>query len=97
MTNTSNIIVIGGGLAGLMTTIKVADLGHRVSLFSIHPVRRSHSVCAEGVAVCLQRDGGRAGVYGVEGVERVCPIRWEIINATFKANFCGLDSINRFH
>ncbi len=42
------IIVIGGGLAGLMTTIKVADLGHRVLLFSIHPVRRSHSVCAQG-------------------------------------------------
>ncbi len=42
------IAVIGGGLAGLMTTIKIAELGHNVDLFSLVPVRRSHSVCAQG-------------------------------------------------
>ena len=42
------IIVVGGGLAGLMATIKVAEAGHEVDLFSIVPVRRSHSVCAQG-------------------------------------------------
>ena len=42
------IIVIGGGLAGLMSVIKVAELGHPVDLFSVVPVRRSHSVCAQG-------------------------------------------------
>jgi succinate dehydrogenase / fumarate reductase flavoprotein subunit len=42
------IAVIGGGLAGLMTTIKIAELGHKVDLFSLVPVRRSHSVCAQG-------------------------------------------------
>ena len=42
------IAVIGGGLAGLMTTIKIAELGHSVDLFSLVPVRRSHSVCAQG-------------------------------------------------
>jgi succinate dehydrogenase / fumarate reductase flavoprotein subunit len=41
-------IVVGGGLAGLMTTIKIAELGHKVQLFSYVPVRRSHSVCAQG-------------------------------------------------
>ncbi|MBI4042931.1 MAG: succinate dehydrogenase flavoprotein subunit [Deltaproteobacteria bacterium] len=41
-------IVVGGGLAGLMTTIKIAESGHRVKLFSIVPVKRSHSVCAQG-------------------------------------------------
>src|SRR5581483_8078069 len=41
-------IVVGGGLAGLMTTIKIAEAGHQVDLFSIVPVRRSHSVCAQG-------------------------------------------------
>ncbi len=42
------IIVVGGGLAGLMTTIKAAELGAAVDLFSIVPVKRSHSVCAQG-------------------------------------------------
>ncbi len=42
------IIVVGGGLAGLMATIKVAEAGVPVELFSIVPVRRSHSVCAQG-------------------------------------------------
>src|SRR5271156_76140 len=42
------IIVVGGGLAGLMATIKVAESGVPVELFSIVPVKRSHSVCAQG-------------------------------------------------
>lgn len=42
------VIVVGGGLAGLMTTIKVAEAGVPVELFSIVPVKRSHSVCAQG-------------------------------------------------
>lgn len=43
-----SIIVVGGGLAGLMTTMKLAEAGHKVQLFSIVPVKRSHSVCAQG-------------------------------------------------
>jgi succinate dehydrogenase / fumarate reductase flavoprotein subunit len=42
------IIVVGGGLAGLMATIRVAESGIPVDLFSIVPVKRSHSVCAQG-------------------------------------------------
>ncbi len=42
------IIVVGGGLAGLMATIKAAETGAEVDLFSIVPVKRSHSVCAQG-------------------------------------------------
>jgi succinate dehydrogenase / fumarate reductase flavoprotein subunit len=42
------IIVVGGGLAGLMATIRVAEAGLPVDLFSIVPVKRSHSVCAQG-------------------------------------------------
>jgi succinate dehydrogenase / fumarate reductase flavoprotein subunit len=41
-------IVVGGGLAGLMATIKLAEAGQDVLLFSIVPVKRSHSVCAQG-------------------------------------------------
>ncbi|MGB8850370.1 MAG: succinate dehydrogenase flavoprotein subunit, partial [Candidatus Acidiferrales bacterium] len=39
---------VGGGLAGLMATIRVAEHGVRAELFSIVPVKRSHSVCAQG-------------------------------------------------
>ncbi|MFZ4508371.1 MAG: succinate dehydrogenase flavoprotein subunit [Fimbriimonas sp.] len=42
------VVVVGGGLAGLMTTMKLAEAGHKVKLFSIVPVKRSHSVCAQG-------------------------------------------------
>ncbi len=42
------VAVVGGGLAGLMTTIKLAEAGVAVDLFSIVPVKRSHSVCAQG-------------------------------------------------
>src|SRR6266568_1347020 len=42
------IIVIGGGLAGLSAAIKIAEMGGQVELFSIVPVKRSHSVCAQG-------------------------------------------------
>ncbi|MEI7026663.1 succinate dehydrogenase flavoprotein subunit [Paenibacillus sp. y28] len=44
----NKVIVVGGGLAGLMATIKAAEAGVHVDLFSIVPVKRSHSVCAQG-------------------------------------------------
>jgi len=42
------IIVVGGGLAGLMATMKIAEKGIKVDLISLVPVKRSHSVCAQG-------------------------------------------------
>src|SRR4030088_1671731 len=42
------IIVIGGDLAVLSAVIKIAEMGANVDLFSIVPVKRSHSVCAQG-------------------------------------------------
>ncbi|MGM0881917.1 MAG: succinate dehydrogenase flavoprotein subunit [Bacillota bacterium] len=44
----NKIIIVGGGLAGLMATIKAAEAGVHVDLFSLVPVKRSHSVCAQG-------------------------------------------------
>ncbi|PZX07021.1 succinate dehydrogenase subunit A [Psychrobacillus insolitus] len=44
----SKLIVVGGGLAGLMATMKAAEDGTHVDLFSLVPVKRSHSVCAQG-------------------------------------------------
>jgi succinate dehydrogenase / fumarate reductase flavoprotein subunit len=48
MAATPRIIVVGGGLAGLAAVIKIAEAGGTVDLFSIVPVKRSHSVCAQG-------------------------------------------------
>ena len=42
------VIVVGGGLAGLSATMKLAEQGFHVKLISVTPVRRSHSVCAQG-------------------------------------------------
>jgi succinate dehydrogenase / fumarate reductase flavoprotein subunit len=42
------IVVVGGGLAGLAAVIKIAEAGGTADLFSIVPVKRSHSVCAQG-------------------------------------------------
>jgi succinate dehydrogenase / fumarate reductase flavoprotein subunit len=42
------VIVVGGGLAGLTTTMKLCEAGVPVDLFSLVPVKRSHSVCAQG-------------------------------------------------
>jgi succinate dehydrogenase / fumarate reductase, flavoprotein subunit len=48
MATSPKIIVVGGGLAGLAATIKIAEAGGHVDLFSVVPVKRSHSVCAQG-------------------------------------------------
>jgi succinate dehydrogenase / fumarate reductase flavoprotein subunit len=42
------IVVVGGGLAGLTTVMKLCEAGVPVDLFSLVPVKRSHSVCAQG-------------------------------------------------
>ena len=42
------VVVIGGGLAGLAASMKLAELGIAVDLVSLTPVKRSHSVCAQG-------------------------------------------------
>lgn len=47
-TNGIRIAIVGGGLAGLAAAMKIAEAGHSVDLFSVVPVKRSHSVCAQG-------------------------------------------------
>ena len=42
------VMVVGGGLAGLAATVRIVEAGLPVDLFSIVPVKRSHSVCAQG-------------------------------------------------
>lgn len=42
------VVVVGGGLAGLSAAMKLAEKGCFVKLISVTKVRRSHSVCAQG-------------------------------------------------
>ena len=46
--NGLKIAIVGGGLAGLAAAMKIAEAGHDVDLLSVVPVKRSHSVCAQG-------------------------------------------------
>ena len=48
MNTKKRIIVVGGGLAGLAGTVRIIEEGLEVDLFSMVPVKRSHSVCAQG-------------------------------------------------
>ncbi len=48
MSDQKRVIVVGGGLAGLAASIRIAEAGVGVDLFSMVPVKRSHSVCAQG-------------------------------------------------
>src|SRR6187455_2202104 len=42
------VMIVGGGLAGLAAAMKLAEIGIDVDLMSLTPVKRSHSVCAQG-------------------------------------------------
>jgi succinate dehydrogenase / fumarate reductase flavoprotein subunit len=78
------IIVVGGGLAGLSAVIKIAEAGGTVDLFSIVPVKRSHSVCAQGginAAKDLKGEGDTVykhfddTVYGGDFLANQTPVR----------------------
>lgn len=58
------IIVVGGGLSGLMATLKICEAGGEVELFSYCPVKRSHSLCAQGgMNACMDTKGEKDTVY----------------------------------
>ncbi len=60
MKKSKEVIVVGGGLAGLSAAMKLAELGCRVKIVSVTKVKRSHSVCAQGginAAVNLKGEG----------------------------------------
>ena len=42
------VIVVGGGLAGLAAAMRLAENGFFVKIVSVTKVKRSHSVCAQG-------------------------------------------------
>ena len=84
MGDAPRVIVVGGGLAGLMTTIRLAETGMPVDLFSVVPVKRSHSVCAQGginAAVTWKGEGDSPArhfddtVYGGDFLANQPPVR----------------------
>src|ERR1700675_894447 len=42
------VVVVGGGLAGLSCAMRLAEKGCSVTIVSVTKVKRSHSVCAQG-------------------------------------------------
>ena len=48
MADGKDVIVVGGGLAGLSAAFKLAENGCHVKIVSVTKCKRSHSVCAQG-------------------------------------------------
>jgi succinate dehydrogenase / fumarate reductase, flavoprotein subunit len=48
MKGSKEVIVVGGGLAGLSAAMKLAEKGCKVKIVSVTKCKRSHSVCAQG-------------------------------------------------
>ncbi len=66
------VIVVGGGLAGLAAAMRLAELGCFVKLVSLTEPRRSHSVCAQGginIAVNLNDEGDSPAIHACETIK----------------------------
>lgn len=49
------VVIVGGGLAGLAAAMQLAEDEVAVDLLSLVPVKRSHSVCAQGGINCVNK------------------------------------------
>ncbi len=84
-TGSKRVVVVGGGLAGLAASMKLAELGVSVDLISLTPVKRSHSVCAQGginsVSDLTRQDGDNEWkhfddtVYGGDFLQHQPPVK----------------------
>lgn len=66
------VIVVGGGLAGLSCAMKLAENGCHVKLISVTKVRRSHSVCAQGginIAINLKGEGDSPIIHAYDTIK----------------------------
>ncbi len=79
------VVIVGGGLAGLSAAMKLAEEEIAVDLLSMVPVKRSHSVCAQGGINCVNKFTRAQGdtewnhfddtVYGGEFLNHQPPVR----------------------
>ena len=70
---TTDVLVIGGGLAGERCAIEAAAAGHEVMILSLVPPRRSHSCAAQGgmqaaLANCVKAEGDNSTVHFLDTV-----------------------------
>ncbi len=72
MAASREVIVVGGGLAGLSAAMRLAELGVKVKLISVVKVKRSHSVCAQGginVAVNLMGEEDSPEIHAYDTIK----------------------------
>ena len=72
MVRAKEVVVVGGGLAGLSAAMRLADLGVKVKLISLVKVKRSHSVCAQGginVAVNLMGEEDSPEIHAYDTIK----------------------------
>jgi len=68
----NDVIVVGGGLAGLAAAMKLAEKGCHVKLVSVTKSRRSHSVCAQGgvnLAINLKGEGDSPLIHAYDTIK----------------------------
>ena len=70
---TTDVLVIGGGLAGERCAIEAAAAGHDVLILSLVPPRRSHSCAAQGgmqaaLGNCVKAEGDNPDVHYLDTV-----------------------------
>jgi succinate dehydrogenase / fumarate reductase, flavoprotein subunit len=79
------VLIVGGGLAGLAAASKFGELGVHCDLMSLTPVKRSHSVCAQGginsVSDMTRQDGDNEWkhfddtIYGGDFLQHQPPVK----------------------
>ena len=70
----TDVLVIGGGLAGERCAIEAAAAGHEVLMLSVVPPRRSHSCAAQGgmqasLANCVKAEGDNPTLHYLDTVK----------------------------
>jgi succinate dehydrogenase / fumarate reductase flavoprotein subunit len=66
------VIIVGGGLAGLSAALKCAEDGCFVTILSVTKVKRSHSVCAQGginAALNLKNQGDSPYLHFIDTIK----------------------------